>query len=660
MPLRNKKLSISSPRKAAVGDWEDIERRISERGCIWHSGSTVGLTGLTGLEVVKYAETDAFLYFFAKLEKSVNCDCGADRSLLKKHGWTGVLRIMDLPIHMKKVVIYYKAQRYRCSVCKQTWQSVSEQVNDSHRMTARLFKYIWEESMSTEKTFVSLEREVGINNLVVRNIQAEHTARSQKEHIFEYSPWIAIDEVHPTSRKEPRCVISAPLEDRVIDILINNDAFETLGPFLRQINGWEKIEVVSMDMHDPYRAVVRKALKSAKIVVDRFHVQKKVNDALKDVVSVIRWTLTREEREKYLCRESILLVAGFGTKTGRKLKRDSKIPAEEREKAMRVLFDRIPEVERAYELKEEFIDILDLWDFEKATHRARVWLSRAKEFMNCFYEKYERICLKVRKKPFGNVVSEFNQWFDEILNYVLFKRRFEKLVSNGYAENLNRKIKELNRKGYGYHIKVLRSKFVFGAKRSKAYSDPLKVSKKRRARAKSEKRDVNPNSNVCRIVDAYERADKTGELIPNPMEYKEYRDRSPLVKVETPREADNRGLPIPRSWRARRKAKVRDYNKERFNGGDVDDANSAPNQIILPGQLFMYQDRLKADDQMSTDGTVEGQTIEPSDVKVENSRPSTVSPRQNKKARRSEQENSTSQLSLFDLIPGTQNTLFRV
>ncbi len=88
MPLRNKKLSIPSPKKTAVGVWGDIERRLSEKGCIWHSGGTIGLTGLTDLEVVKYAETDAYLYFFAKLEKSVICDCKADPSLLKKHGWT--------------------------------------------------------------------------------------------------------------------------------------------------------------------------------------------------------------------------------------------------------------------------------------------------------------------------------------------------------------------------------------------------------------------------------------------------------------------------------------------------------------------------------------------------------------------------------------------
>ena len=644
MPLRKKKLSIPSSGKPAIDKWGNLEALISEEGCIWRSDDSIGIAGLSDFQVIKYAETDGFYYFFAALEKPVNCVCGADQSLLNKHGWTEVLRIMDLPIHTKKVVIFYKSRRYRCSVCKKTCQSNSEQVYDSHRMTMRLYKYICDESMSTERTFVSIEREVGVNNLIVREIQADYAAKLIENHVFEYSPWIGIDEVYPTSRKEPRCVICAPLEDRVLDILFDNDS-STLGEFLLQIDGREKIEVVSIDMHDPYRVAVRLALENAKIVVDRFHVQKLVNDALKDVIRVIRWYLTRAERETFLCPETYLLIAGFGTKTGKKLKRDSKVSAEKRETAMRTLFDRVPEVEEAYKLKEEFSEILDLWDFEKAKERARSWLDRVEEFRKNFHKKYEKFCDKARRKPFANIVSEFNSWFDEIVNYVLYKRHFGKFVTNAYSENLNRMIKEFNRRGYGYHIAVIRSKFIFGKKKSKVWSDPLKRSKKRKTRVKSERRDVNPNSNVCRIVDAYEQADKIGKLVPDPMGNEQYRDRSPVVKDEAPRQTDSRGLPVPRSWRDRRKVKLREFNEENFNGGNLEESGVSldivPSKCVQTDRISISCDQLKLFDQKLLNDSIE---------KVEGSRAnSAVLGKHIKKARKATEKENPDQIFLFDI-----------
>lgn len=47
--------------------------------------------------------------------------------------------------------------------------------------------------------------------------------------------------------------------------------------FLKTLKGRKRVKVVCMDMHAPYRKMVRKWFPNAKIVTDRFHVIKLIN-----------------------------------------------------------------------------------------------------------------------------------------------------------------------------------------------------------------------------------------------------------------------------------------------------------------------------------------------------------------------------------------------
>lgn len=58
--------------------------------------------------------------------------------------------------------------------------------------------------------------------------------------------------------------------------------------YLMKLKDRQKVEIVSMDMWNPYRAAVKAVLPQARIVVDKFHVVRMANDALERVRKGLR------------------------------------------------------------------------------------------------------------------------------------------------------------------------------------------------------------------------------------------------------------------------------------------------------------------------------------------------------------------------------------
>ncbi|MTI67373.1 MAG: transposase [Firmicutes bacterium] len=82
----------------------------------------------------------------------------------------------------------------------------------------------------------------------------------------------------------------------------------------------------------------------------------------------------------------------------------------------------------AWELKEEFRDILQMQD-EKNVLQA----------LNCWYERISNYKLT----PFYAACKTIKRWEEKNLNY------FDSGITNGFAEGINNKIKLVKRIGYG-------------------------------------------------------------------------------------------------------------------------------------------------------------------------------------------------------------------
>jgi hypothetical protein len=184
-------------------------------------------------------------------------------------------------------------------------------------------------------------------------------------------------------------------------------------------------------------------------------------------------------------------------------------------------FEDLPEVGTAYWLKEEFSDILQLRDRQKAEELTDVWLGRVEEFITQLRSKYQRVKGKKLDCPFTNVLTTIKTWRPQILNYIDSKHINSSAVSNFFAEHVNKKLKKAKSLGNGIAFETIRMKAIHGGvmvrrrPRHPLVEPQVRPKPKRRGK-KSLK--VNPDSNLELLKRAREDMDETKGLLPKPQE----------------------------------------------------------------------------------------------------------------------------------------------
>lgn len=489
MPIEKVKFKDNEPRRTVAASWTNLEKRLEAEAGVWREGE---ILFLDNLRTIKLRETATEMHVLAELTAKAKCPHCSTESNFKKNGLTEAYMINDLPVRFKRVSIYYRAQRYSCFKCNQTFQQSFDDCNNTHRMTNRLYAYIEKKSFSIYTTFSELARETGIHEHVIRNIFTKRSIELKNNRVIILPSWIAIDEVYPASRKYKRLVISDPVNGKILDIL-GEDSQEKIKEWFAGARNRENVRVVSMDMHLPYKAAIEDALPDAEIVVDRYHAQKLVNNALRETLKIISCSLTVSEQKEKM-RDLRLLQ-----KNRHALKPEEK-------KIVDRWFLQMPELDRSYKLKEDFAGIFQLSDMENARKHFSIWLEKVAEFDRYFNQKYKKQIRRPRKEPFaGILISMKEHWFNEILNYVKYKTEFSIKVTNAFAEYANNQIKKGFRRGNGYHFTVLRDKVVFGDFLvEKFVPHPLKSATKRGRRTWTKKPVVSKESNVNRSIKAGE------------------------------------------------------------------------------------------------------------------------------------------------------------
>lgn len=347
--------------------------------------------------------------------------CGTVANLYK-HGKKQQL-FFDLPMHAKRVGIYVNRQRYKCRECKETFFENLPDMDVNRSVTNRLIYWIQEASL--EKTFTSVGEEIGVDEKTVRNIFKDYIDELEAQTDFRTPKWLGIDEVHLL--KNYRCVITDVENKSVIDILRKRNK-DTVISYLYKLQDIDKIELVAMDMWNPYKSAVNTVIPNAKIVIDKFHVVKLANEALEKIRKANRQNVSAKER-KQLMRDRYVLL------TRRKDLNDF-----DDQIKLQVWTDKFPLLGQAYELKEQFFDIYEAESINEAYKLYQNWLSNIPKELMTFFE---------------DLIKAMNNWEEEIFNY------FTSPITNAYTESLNRLIKTMNHVGRGYSFEALRAKILF-------------------------------------------------------------------------------------------------------------------------------------------------------------------------------------------------------
>ncbi len=228
---------------------------------------------------------------------------------------------------------------------------------------------------------------------------------------------IGVDEVSYEKGHKYFTIVRELTKNRVIWIGIGRKK-EVLDQFFLELGPSKsaKITVVTMDMWDPYIASVKGHCPNADIVFDKFHVSKKINEAL-DAVRKKEFGKADKEQRKIMKKKRFVI-----------LKRNKNLKEEEKE-TIGALKEKNDTLYTAYLLKEQVLDIFEEKEEKTANER---------------FEKWFENVISSGVSQFEEPVKTIKRYFYGIQNY------FKHHVTNAGAEGINNKINVIKRKAYGY------------------------------------------------------------------------------------------------------------------------------------------------------------------------------------------------------------------
>ena len=333
---------------------------------------------------------------------------------------------MDTPMYGKRVGLHINRRRIRCQDCNSTFLEPLPDMHDNHRATRRLITYI-EKRVMLKETFARIATDVGLNEWTIRSIFDEFAAREQKSYHPATPRFLGIDEAHLF--RHYRCVITDVEKRTIIDLLENRSAV-FVANYLRKMPCRSRVEIVCMDMWQPYRDAVKAAFPETKIVIDKFHVVRYASQGMDAVRKVVKKTLTEKQRRAFKYDRYALLSRPKNLTVHQQLALGHCLT--------------YPLLKLAYELKESFYNLFDNSPNRKAAKQEYdAWLKRLTPQIEPYFEP---------------LTKAMENWHEEIFSY------FDLMpnpVTNAYTECLNGIINKINRDGRGYKFDVLRAKILF-------------------------------------------------------------------------------------------------------------------------------------------------------------------------------------------------------
>jgi transposase len=205
---------------------------------------------------------------------------------------------------------------------------------------------------------------------------------------------------------------------------------ETLDEFFAELGKKKSVEitVAVMDMWDPYIKSVKENT-SAEIVFDKFHIAKKINEAV-DKIRKKEFSKADKE-ERILMKHKRFLI----------LSRQKRLDKKEREE-LNSLLELNKKLYKAYLLKEQVLDIFHVRRKSLALDRLNIWKENVR---------------KAKIKEFEEVLKTMESYWYGIDNY------FTHHITNGASEGYNNKINIIKRRAYGFKdieyfkLKILQS-----------------------------------------------------------------------------------------------------------------------------------------------------------------------------------------------------------
>jgi len=341
------------------------------------------------------------------------------------HGHDDWVSLRHLPVFGRMSYLRYRPRRYQCLECE--GRPTTTQRLDWHdansRHTFAYDEHLLLQLVGTTIEDVSIKERVGYD--AVLGALERRISATVDWSAYTTLEVLGLDEVAlKKGHRDFVTIVTARLGNQRIVLLgvLPSREKDSVVAFLRSIPQrlCQTIHTACCDMYEGYTEAVREELKTARIVVDRFHVARRYHQAADDL---------RQQEFKRLKRELPPEEYQFlkGSMWAFR-KKPADLRPDERQVLKRV-WGYAPDLKQAYRLREQLTAIFEQSMSKPAAKRKiQAWIQRVKKSgLRCFDE----------------FLKTMDHWWEEITNYFVHR------ANSGFIEGLNNKLKVLKRRCYG-------------------------------------------------------------------------------------------------------------------------------------------------------------------------------------------------------------------
>jgi transposase len=360
-------------------------------------------------------ENGAVVATIAQDRETCRCaQCGSSRVILKGGAWR---QFRGIPIGRKPVWIRFRVPRVQCRECGALRQVAIGFAEPRVTYLKAFARYVLD--LADRMTIRDVAEHLGISWDVVKEIVKTDLQRKFARPRLKDVRQIAIDEISIGAGHRYLTIV-LDLASGAVVYVGNGKNAEALSAFWKRLRcSGARIEAVGMDMSPAYLQAVMENLPGVKIVFDRFHVIKLLNQALSELRCALRRTVHTSLGKKLLKGSRWLI-----------LKRPENLdPARHEQARLEEALRLNAPLATAYYLKEELYEFWELEDYYEAERFLLDWIERAE-------------ATKVRQLV--TFAKTLRAHASGLLNY------YDYPISNGPLEGVNNKIKTMKRQAYGY------------------------------------------------------------------------------------------------------------------------------------------------------------------------------------------------------------------
>lgn len=361
-------------------------------------------------------------------------------------------RLKMLELNGNRYTLIVHKRRFKCNKCNikfsEDLKLSSKNCSLSNELIIRIRQLLLKSGLSIKM----IAEECHVSDNEVRN-QLKYAMKDYPDHLRLLPSVISFDEFKAdTEYGKYALVINDVLHRKTLDILPTRKKADLIN-YLMYIENRKDVKVVVCDMYEPYLLVVKAMFPKAIFVVDKFHYIRYIMDALDNIRIRLQkehggkgkvYNLLKNKKNVSLLRKYSNDINWF---TYMKIQRNNKtieiLRYDMREQLLKISND----LKRGYQLKEEFLDIVNHITYEESEATLRAWID---------------LCNESNINEFIEASKTINNWLPYICNSFIDKR-----YTNGFTEGRNNKIKVEKRLAYGYknfEFFRLRLMYIFNEK----------------------------------------------------------------------------------------------------------------------------------------------------------------------------------------------------